>query len=218
MNPIDRIVFSTDWITLALFFSMVFLALGKHLFQSRFLSFMILPFNNKYVILHNKKGELFNGFHLFLTLFQIINLSLFIFLCQKNFAGAPLGENSFAFFTIMGGVLLFEILKLGLQHLKGFIFNTQELISRLVFYKTSYLNYSSGILFFGNVILTYITNSSIIAIYLIIALIIFINGIGLLRLLKDYQNTLLPHLLYFILYLCTFDIAPLLLLGSYVKD
>ena len=79
MEPISKTVESLDWMTMVLFFSMIVLALGKYLFQNKFLNFMILPFNNKYVVLYNKKGRLFNWFHILLTIFQLINLSLFLF-------------------------------------------------------------------------------------------------------------------------------------------
>lgn len=217
MNPIDRAILSTDWITIALFLSMVFLTLGKYLFQNRFSSFITLPFNNKYIVLYNKKGQRFYGFHMFLTLFQLINFALFLFICQKNLLDAPLGTTPRAFFTLMGWILLFQLLKLGAQRLKGFVFNTQDLVSELLFYKTSYLNYSSLIMGIGNVILVYIVKDPAV-LYVTILLFLFINGIGILRLLKDYQNIAFPYFSYFILYLCTLDIAPLLLLVSYVKD
>jgi len=49
------------------------------------------------------------------------------------------------------------------------------------------------------------------------ALILLINAIGIAKLLKNYQKALFPYFMYFILYLCTLEIAPLVLIGSYLK-
>lgn len=218
MNVLERTLFAPDWITVVLFLSLIFLTLSKYLFQSRFLSFIVLPFNTKYIVLYNKKEPLLHGFHILLTLFQLINFSLFLFLCQKNLLGAPLGNTLGAFFILMSGLLLFQLGKLGVQYFKGFVFNTQNLIAELLFYKTSYLNYSSFVMCMGNLVLVYVLSDSIITIYIVIALIIVINVVGILKLLKSRKGVVFPYFLYFILYLCTLDIAPLVLLGSYIND
>ena len=217
MNPIYKVVDSMDWMTIVLFLSMVILALGKYLFQGRFLNFIILPFNNRYVVLHSKKGRLLNWFHIMLTLFQLINFSLFLFLVIQSFLGAD-EDPLLSFFVIMGVVVLFQLVKLALQLIKGYVFNTQSLIAELLFNKTSYLNYSSLIMFVANVVLIYIAGSSKIVFYVAFILIVSINAIGFIKLLKNYQKAIVPNLFYFILYLCTLEIAPLVIVGTYLKD
>ncbi len=218
MNPIDKVVVSLDWITIVLFVSMIVLALGKYLFQSKFLNFIILPFNNRYVVLYNKKGRLLNWFHILLTIFQLINFSLFLFFVQKVFFDAQSSSSLFIFFVIAGVLLLFQLIKLLLQFLKGYIFNTTSLISELQFNKISYLNHSSLVMFISNVLLAYIFKDSRIIIYSTIILIVSINIIGLVKLLKNYQKAIIPYFFYFILYLCALEIAPLVIVGSYLKD
>lgn len=218
MNPIHNTIDSLDWMTLILFLSMVVLTLVKYLFGNRFLSFIILPFNNKYIVLNNKKGRLLNWFHILLTIFQLINFSLFIFLLQKTFFGLPKNGHLFIFLVIASVLILFQLIKILLQFGKGFVFNTKGLISDLVFNKTSYFNYSSLIMFVSNIILIYILKDSKTIIYITIILIISINVIGLINLLKNYQKAIIPYFLYFILYLCALEIAPLVLVGSYLKD
>lgn len=217
MNPIEKTVLSLDWMTIVLFVSLVVLALGKYLYHGKFLNFIILPFNDKYVLLHNKKGQLLNWFHILLTLFQIVNLSLFVFFVLRAFGALP-GETPLtAFFMVLGALALFQLVKLVLQSFTGFVFNTQDLITGLIFSKTSYLNYSSILLFIANVFLTYIQEDSKTMIYGAIILIIPINGIGAIKLLKNYQKAMFPYFMYFILYLCALEIAPLVLIGSYLK-
>ncbi len=218
MNPIEKVAHSLDWMTLVLFISLVVLALGKYLYHGKFLTFIVLPFNDKYVVLHNKKGQLFNWFHILLTMFQLMNLSLFIYLSLKTFGVLPMETTpQMAFFLILLGLTLFQLVKLALQGFTGFVFNTQDFIMGLVFSKTSYLNYSSIIIFMANVILTYVATGSKMIIYSAFILILLINGIGAVKLLKNYQKAMFPYFMYFILYLCALEIAPLVLIGSYLK-
>ncbi|WP_036380336.1 DUF4271 domain-containing protein [Muricauda sp. MAR_2010_75] len=217
MNPIEKAAYSLDWMTLVLFISLIIFALGKYFYHTKFLNFIILPFNDKYVLLHNKKGQLFNWFHILLTVFQAINLAFFIFLSLKAFDVLPSENHQNVFFLILALLVLFQIAKLILQFIKGFVFNTQGLISELVFSKTSYLNHSSILLFIGNVILVYIFRDSKMIIYATIILILLVNGIGVIKLLKNYQKAMFPYFVYFILYLCALEIAPLVIIGSYLK-
>ncbi len=218
MNPIEKTVYSLDWMTLVLFISMIVIALGKYFYHTKFLNFVILPFNDKYVLLHNKKGQLFNWFHILFTVFQIINLAFFIFLSLKAFDAIPSENHQNVFLLVLAFLVLFQIVKLALQFIKGFVFNTQGLISELVFSKTSYLNHSSILLFISNVILVYIFRDSKLIIYATIILILLVNGIGVIKLLKNYQKAMFPYFVYFILYLCALEIAPLVIIGSYLKD
>ncbi len=218
MNLIERVNFSSDWMIISLFVSLVLLALGKYLFQFRFVNFVVLPFNDKYVSIQNKKGPFFSGFHILLTVFQLINLALFLYLLQKTLLNSILGDGSYSFFYILGFLILFQTAKFVLQKINAYVFNTQQLVADLIFSKFSYLNHSSLFIFIANVLLIFILKDSKIVIYGTILMIVFINGIGIAKLLKNHQKTVLPNLFYFILYLCTLEIAPLIIIGSYLKD
>ena len=155
---------------------------------------------------------------LFFSLFQLVNFSLFLFLIQKTFSIIQLDGQLSSFFKIMGVLVLFQLVKMSLQYAKGFVFNTQAMISELLFTKISYLNYSSLVMFLTNVILIYIIKDSKMIISFALALIVSINIIGLAKVLKNYQKAIIPYFFYFILYLCALEIAPLVIVGSYLKD
>jgi len=217
MDPIEKTIVSMDWMTLTLFVGLVVLALGKYLFHKKFLNFIILPFNDKYILLHNKKGQFSHWFHLLLTLFQIINLSLFILLVLQIFDLFPFEKTITNYIIILGFLALFELVKFLLQMFTGFVFNNLSLVGSLIFSKISYLNYSSIVIAVANILLIYITTDSKTIIYIAFSLIVLINGIGITKLLKNHQKALFPYFVYFILYLCTLEIAPLVLIGSYFK-
>ncbi len=221
MEPILRNIEKIDWITLLILSSLVFIIIAKKAYYHRFLNFIILPFNNKYIFMYNKKEKLFNWFHILLTLFQIINTSIFIFLSWKIFAKpqeVTTASTSNLFLLILGGIILFQLLKLFLQLFNGFIFDANKIISALVFKKTSYLNYSAILMFFANVTLCYVLIGSKSVVYVTFALILLINGIGWATLLRNHQNFIASNFFYFILYLCTLEIAPWLIIGSHINN
>lgn len=220
MEPILRNIQHVDWITLLLFGSLIMVVLAKSTFYNRFLNFIILPFNNKYVFMYNKKEKLLNWFHIFFTIFQVINFSLFIYLAFQ----VLFEDTSFALFDsygypiVLAAVLLFLLVKVSLQLGNGFIFNSNRTISELIFKKLSYLNYSGLVMFTANMILCYVFKGSAMVVYVAIALILLINAIGWVTLLKNHQNFLAGNFFYFILYLCALEIAPFVIIGSYLND
>lgn len=218
MEIIYRNTDSLDWITLIIFISLILLALGKYLFKGMFTNFIILPFNNKYVTLYNKKGKLFNWFHILLTFFQLINFSLFTFLAKNIISSQNVEAYPIVFFAVLGILIIYLLAKIGIQMANGFVFDANEMVTGIIFNKISYFNYSSCIAFLANVILTYILKDSKPVVYISIFCILLINGIGLVNGLRNHQKLISINLFYFILYLCALEIAPLVLIGSYLND
>ncbi len=220
MEPIFRNIENIDWITLIIFGSLLLIVFGKTAFYNRFLNFIILPFNNKYIFMYNKKEKLFNWFHSCFTIFQIINFSLFLFLVWKIFLGPEkLNEvNIYVFPIFFGSVLLFLVVKVLLQLSSGFIFSTEKIISELIFKKLSYLNYSALVMFLANVILIYVFKNSKVIIYSTLFLVLLINVLGWVNLLRHHRKFIANNFFYFILYLCALEISPWVIIGSYIKD
>lgn len=217
MDPVYRTIEANDWITILIFGSLLFVLLAKSLFYSRFLNFIILPFNNKYIFMYNKKERLFNWFQILLTIFQIINTSLFIFLFWQIFRVAEGDSSPFLYPIILTGFFLFIILKVALQLGNGFIFGSYRTISDLVFKKLSYLNYGGIVLFIANILLTYIFVDNKSVALVAVFLFFIVNLIGWITVIRNSQKLITNYFFYFILYLCTLEIAPLILMGSFLK-
>ncbi|WP_273275380.1 DUF4271 domain-containing protein [Maribacter polysiphoniae] len=218
MEAILRNTITNDWITILVVLSLLFLVLAKNVFYSRFLNFIILPFNNKYIFMYNKKEKLMNWFNLFWGLFLIINFSLFIYLALNIIMENDHSSKALAFPWIIGAVIVYIFLKLGLQLGNGYIFGIKKMITEVLFKKLSYFNYSGMIMFLANIILTYILLASKPVVYVAILLILLVNIIGWITILRNHQKLITSYFFYFILYLCALEIAPLILIGSYLKD
>lgn len=160
MEPITKTINTVDWITIILFTSVLFIAIAKSLFYSRFLNFIILPFNNKYIFMYNKKDKLLNWFHVFLTLFQLLNYSLFLYLAGDVLFDFQNQAYPYFYPVILGSIILFLLLKILLQMGNGFVFNNGKVISEFIFKKLSYFNYSALVAFLANIILTYVFKDS----------------------------------------------------------
>ena len=126
---------NTDWITIIIVSSLFLIVIAKELFTNRFLNFIILPFNNKYVFLYNKKDRLFNWFNLFVTGFQLLNTSLFVYLCFTAVFAPKLATYPYSYVLILAGVVLFIILKILVQLGNGYVFSNSKFISEIIFKK-----------------------------------------------------------------------------------
>ncbi len=217
MEPILRTSTTVDWITILLFTSLLFMVMAKSMSYTRFLNFIILPFNNKYVFLYNKKDRLMNWFHVFFTLFQLINGAIFIYLARGILL--DMGRESYPsvfLFTLLF-LLLFLTTKVLLQLGNGYIFGSKKVISEILFKKLSYLNYSGILMFLANCILCYVLKDSKFVVYAAILGIILVNAIGWVLALRNHQKFIASYFFYFILYLCALEIAPLVIIGSYLN-
>ena len=220
MEPILRNIENLDWVTLLIFGSLLLIVVAKNTFYNRFLNFVILPFNNKYIFMYNKKDKLMNWFHIFFTLFQLVNFSLLLFLSWKALFGTLEDPdlNPIMYPILLGAILLFLVLKVFLQLGNGFIFSSNKIISELIFKKLSYLNHSGLIMFIANVVLSYVFKDSKAVVYITFLLVFLINGIGWVVLLRNHQKFIAANFFYFILYLCALEISPWVIIGSYLKD
>ena len=217
MQTVYRNIENLDGFTLLLSLSVLTIVLAKFYNYPRFKTFLWLPFNNKYITFYSKKGKLKNWFHLLVSLFQLINISVFIYLVLKVFENITFLDSSSLFFVITLILFLFLSIKALLQLGAGFIFDLQEVVSEFIFNKQSYYNHSGFVLLVANILLLYVFPGSLTVIYIAFLCYLVINSIGLLNVLRMYQNLIANNIMYFILYLCALEIAPLVIIGSYLK-
>lgn len=218
MEPVQRVIHNINWITVIIFSSILCIVIAKNLFYNRFLNFMILPFNNKYIFMYNKKDKLINWFNIFFTLFQLLNFSLFIYYASNILSNSNSELYFLVFSIILGFLVLFLFGKILLQLGSGFIFNNNKIISEFIFKKLSYLNFSSIIMLAANIVLTYVFKDSKIVVFVSIFLVVVVNIIGWITIIKNYQKIISGYFFYFILYLCALEIAPFVIIANYLKD
>ena len=212
-----RLVQQSDWITIVIFASLLLVVISKQLFQNRFLSFIILPFNNKYVTLYSKKDKMLHGFHILMTVFQFLNTSLYIYLSYQVLFKPKNSDGIVIYAIILSLIVLFFTVKMILQLTNGVVFGSLKMMTDFVYNKLTYLNYSGLIMLVANVVLTYIFKDSTAVVFASLFLILTINCIGIINILKNHQKLISGYFFYFILYLCALEIAPLIFIANYLK-
>ncbi|SFU28825.1 protein of unknown function [Pustulibacterium marinum] len=217
MNAITRITSNYDWITLLFFGVICVVWIAKSLYYHRFMEFLQLPFNNKYFSAILKEKNLESSFTLLMLVVQIVSFSLFLWACLQTSIVLPVNEvSSIPFWIILLGVFLFISCKIVLQVLISSVFDIQNYTNEFLYRKLSYLNYSALLILVGGAFSIYNKNLSISALYITFFIGFLVNLVGWLGILKNYQKFILRYLFYFILYLCAFEIAPLLIVGGYL--
>jgi len=111
--------------------------------------------------------------------------------------------------VVFGAVVLVKILiELGI----GYLFDIQKIFHSYVFQQVSFFNFLGIILLPLNSLLIFGVPNNRFLLTFILSISGLILLIGMLKSIKFYQKLLINNLFYFILYLCTLEIGPYILL------
>ncbi len=208
-----RHIAQLDGFILLILGSLSLLVLAKMWFPQLFSSFFRLLTNYKYVLLFNKGKDINHPFHLLVLIASWLNTSLFLYIVIPMLFGS---EYTLGFIKILLFIMAFSSLKQLMQLIHGYIFKNKR-IRRFLFTKMSYFSLSSWLMLLSSILLLFTTKDDIPLIYLTFAGVILINLTGFWQVLRINQKYILSHFFYFILYLCTFEIAPFIILSSYLN-
>lgn len=217
MEYIERHTESLDWVTLLLVACLILFVLAKQLYPKRFNEFILLPVTNKYFFTQGRNEIIHHPFNIILFIAQVISISLFIFLYLKNVRLDLVNETPWFFTRILTGYVVFVFMKFALEKIIGSIFTIDELINSYLFQKLNYRNLLSILFIFGNLVFFYVVQPTTTFLLIFIVVIICFNAITLTYCYKRNTTAILPNFFYFILYLCTLEIAPYVILYQLVK-
>lgn len=203
----ERIIENKDWATVLFVLSFAIIAITKSAFESRFSDFSKLIVSNKYNKIYKESLQLFSWFNIALLFVQFISISFFIQLILDYF-GVASKYDWILFIQLVTFCTVFILGKFLIEKIIGVAFDIEEVIDQYNLQKVNYRTYISLCLLPINMLLYYVNNLSLIVIYLLIALILVANALTYLNSLKIYQKFIIGKLFYFILYLCTLEIAP----------
>ncbi|MFC2109554.1 DUF4271 domain-containing protein [Bacteroidota bacterium] len=210
---VDRVFQSSDW--MVLMFSLVFalLAIVKLFFSKRLSSLLGCFFSKNYFLDYaSELQEKFSLFHFLLFLVQNLIGALFVYVFVLKFGGSSkeLGFGLYA--KLFSGLTLYLLLQVILSKLVATLFRADELFDGVFVLKFSYLKVVS--IYSFPVLLLWVYSypesrvMSLIAVVYVLTLLvvrwilIIVNKITLFKI----------NSFYFILYICTLEILPLVLL------
>ena len=202
-----RIIEDKDWATVLFVLALGFLVLAKSTFENRFNDFIRLIVSDKYLKVYRESSHLMSGFTILLFLINLISLSFFIQLVLSHFG---YGEKTdwVLFVRIFTLLTVFILSKFLIEKIIAAIFGIEEIIETFNLQKVSYRTFIGLLLLPISIILFYSDFSTNSLILIIIGILLLINIVTYLISLRIYQNLIISHMFYFILYLCALEIAP----------
>ena len=203
----ERIVESKDWATLLFVLCLGIVTINKSISWVRFSEFIRLAYSSKYNKIYRDSGNLLDGFTVSMFVLQLISFSFFILLVIRQFSA--LETNSLILYIQIFTLLsVFVLSKFLIEKIIATAFKIEEFTEQFNLLKVNYRTYLSLLLLPINIILFYNPIHSNGFFGVLIGILFTINMITYIVALKLYQNLLIRKIFYFILYLCTLEIAP----------
>jgi hypothetical protein len=202
-----RITENKDWAAFLFILCFAIIAITKSLYENRFGDFMNLLFSDKYNKMYRDGNQLTSGFTISLFFTQVLSLAFFIQL-SMNLYGYASKTDLILYIQIITVLVFFIISKYLVEKIIATAFNIEEFVEQFNMQKVTYRTYIGLIIMPINLILFYYDTISRIFLLIIIAIVLFLNIITYLISIKKHQNFIFGNLFYFILYLCTLEIAP----------
>ncbi|MCV9932156.1 DUF4271 domain-containing protein [Flavobacterium sp. LS1R47] len=202
-----RITENKDWATLLFVLCFAVIAITKSIYESRFGDFTKLIFSDKYAKIYRDSSHIKSGFTIALFFLQIISFAFFIQLTLSSFGYAS--KTDWVLYIQIVTLLAFFILsKYLVEKIVATSFNIDEFIEHFNLQKVTYRAYIGILILPINAILFYYDDISKNVPLTILAISLCISLFSYFISIKTYQNVILSKLFYFILYLCTLEIAP----------
>jgi hypothetical protein len=212
-----REIVSNEWFTIFIVFGLVLITMSKFLFAKRFEDFLQVIGNSKYLKIYERDQKFIDGFDTLLFLNLVFGAATFSYIAYSTVI-SPIKFEIITFLKVVFGVAALILMKVLFERLIASLFEIDRIIDSYLFQKTSYLNFSGFILLPINVLLIFTLEPSKTIIYIVLAILLLINLIGLFTSFKNYQKLIINNLFYFILYLCALEIGPYLILYKLIIE
>jgi hypothetical protein len=177
------------------------------MYENQFEDFTKLIFSDKYTRIYRDSSHLMSFFSIALFFVQIISFSFFIQILLSRF-GYGTKTDWVLFIQIFTLVIYFVLSKFLIEKIIATTFRIEELVEQYNLQKVTYRTYVGLLLLPIDIILYYydsiLKNIPLPILYSILALNVLLYMLSI----KNYRKEIFSKLFYFILYLCTLEIAP----------
>ena len=212
-----RHVISNDGYVISSLVSLLIILIVKSINRRRFSDLIRLFTNSNYLRIYLKEHRFLEVFDFILFFNFIINCTAYAYVLYGSFINLiEISTNKFA--TISIAIIIFLALKLILKLLIGYLFDLHKTISILIFQQISTINFIGIMLLPINLLLVFGLNFDIKWIILSIILIATTILNGMLKTIQTNLNFVLSNFLYFILYICTLEIGPYVIIYDQLKN
>lgn len=211
----ERVLISDNWVAILFVFCLLLLFLLKLFDAEKMRGYALSIFNKGFVeITSEEKQSMFSLFHLGYIGFSFLSISLTVYFFLVHYQEKTV-YSLLEYSQIASYVLVYIFGRNVLELLLIKILDIKQLLGYFFVSKRSYLYSISVGVFFLNVIYFYgfeRVETDFSGIILLLSGIILLFAIRFVFILTNNKNLIIKELFYFILYLCAFEIAPLLIL------
>ena len=138
---------------------------------------------------------------------QLISFSFFILLLLSYFNYTKT-DNYISFIQIFTFLFVFILSKFLIEKIVGTTLNVESFVEQFNLVKVNYRAFLGLVLLPINIFLYYNQTPIQLVFYIILGVFVLYNVLTYYFLIKTYQKIIIGKIFYFILYLCTLEIAP----------
>ena len=205
----DYILF--DGFTIIILLNIIIVTIAKTLNNSKFKQFLLIYLNNSFLKFSSNDNSFLSSFNSLLNVNYIISLSVYIsILISYNLHGFNNNFEISIFFTTLLFIVAFIYTKYLIEILIGWAFNIRKFVVSFNLQKNSFNKLIGIIMILLNSLAIYSFPSSVTFTNISIFLVISLYLVGLYKVMRLNDNLILSNMFYFILYLCTLEIVPIL--------
>tara|TARA_B100001287_G_scaffold276577_1_gene287965 strand:- start:2212 stop:2868 length:657 start_codon:yes stop_codon:yes gene_type:complete len=212
-----RDVISNNGYVISALISLSIIIIAKKIHGRRFSDLIRVFSNSNYFRIYLKEHRVFDSFDLLLFLNFCINCSAYSFIIYCSLINL-IEINVRTFLTIFLAIVLFLLIKLLTRLFIGYVFDIYDTISILTFQQISTINFIGITLLPVNLMLAFGLNYQIEWLIISISFMIIIAISGMLKTIQTNLSLVLSNFLYFILYICTLEIGPYIIIYYQLKD
>jgi len=210
-----RDILLKDAFTVIILSLIIIITLIKYNNHKKFNSLLKIFWNSSYLKKYKYEKITYYPFDYFLQINFVISLGLFVFIYNVTYNGNRLSFNFLEFLDIIQIIVAFLVLKNLTELVISWFFNIQWLTNLYLNEKINYNSLIGLIILPINVLILYFFNPSINILFIFIYIILLLKLAAYINSFILHQKTIKKSWFYFILYLCTLEIIPYLLLYNF---
>lgn len=207
LNPLPKSVIIYDWILVIYLLVSVLLVLMKNKSEYKFLHFTRLILSDTYLKTY-KVDSLFKGFHFLLNVITVLFFPLLLQLLVTKITVAK----EILFSDYVKYLFFFTVaysFKMVLQLFFAKTVNYQKALQAYIFQKQTYFAYITFLSLLPVLLFVFspLVNNVWLYVFVIVWVVVFL--LSMLLVVNHFKEVILSRLLYFILYICAFEISPI---------
>lgn len=205
----DYILF--DGFTIIILLNIIIVTIAKALNNSKFKQFIFIYLNNSFLKFNTNNNSFLSSFNSLLNINYLISLSVYIsIIISYSSYGINNNFEISIFFKTLLVVIVFVYAKYLIELLVGWAFSISKFIVTFNLQKNTFNKLIGIIIILLNSLAIYSFPNSMTFIKMSIFFVISLYLIGLYKVIRLNDNLILSNMFYFILYLCTLEIVPIL--------